>query len=269
MPQNPLYLVLISALLSFVPIAIWASILLYKHNEKRYLVIQSFMLGAVMVLPLIVYKHLWEVIPALNFKAAFETVESTTLSLLLLFLTVGIIEESLKHFVAKSVDHKEVNSIDDAIEFSIMAALGFSFAENTFYFIQVWQNMGSDILMQLVIFRSLFSTFAHILFSTIYGYHFGLALFAKPVYREMSKTRLDKRFLNYLHRLTKVKGDILFHEQQVFAGLFYASILHAIFNTALGLGYTKFLAPFLILGFIHVMSLITDRHNQVQIQGES
>jgi len=265
MPTHPLIIVLISSLVSLSPILLWAAFLLYKHNEKRNLVVNTFMLGALMVIPLLVYKKLWEYLPFLDFQTAFNSLESTTLSLVLLFLTVGIIEEYLKHFVAGRVDRKEISSIDDAIEFSIMAALGFSFAENTIYFIQVWQNMGTDILWQLVGFRSLFSTFAHVLFSTIYGYHFGLALFAKPVYKKMSTQRLDKKFINLLHKLTKVKGEVLFHEQQIFTGLFYAAVLHAIFNTALGLGYTTFLVPFLIFGVMHVISLISDRHNQVEM----
>jgi RsiW-degrading membrane proteinase PrsW (M82 family) len=264
MSATPFQVVMLSTIFSLLPILAWATFLLYKHNEKRNLVVNTFMLGALMVVPLLVYKHLWNYVPILNFKEAFGSMQSTVLSLIFLFLTVGIIEEFLKHFVAGRVEHKEINSIDDAIEFSIMAALGFSFAENTIYFIQVWQNMGQEVLWQLVGFRSLFSTFAHVLFSTIYGYHFGLALFATPVYKDMSKKRFDKRFINFLHKFTKIKSSALFHEQQIFAGLFYASVLHAIFNTTLELGYTKFLVPFLIFGLMHVMSLILDRHNQVE-----
>ena len=60
-----------------------------------------------------------------------------------------------------------------------MAALGFAFAENTFYLINIWKNLDVQTFTSVYLLRAVFSTFAHCLFSTIYGYYFGLALFSK------------------------------------------------------------------------------------------
>lgn len=226
------------------------------------------MLGALMVVPLVIYRTLWDFIPGISLVETFKQFESKAiftipLSMILLFITVGIIEEYLKNRVVRGVDKKEITSIDDAIEFSIIAALGFSFAENTFYFIQVWLNLGTDLLLQVIAFRSIFSSFAHVLFSTLYGYHFGLALFASPMYKQ------KKPWLTtFLHKVTRFKADSIYKEEQMFAGLFYAAALHAVFNILLGIGYTTFLVPFLIIGFIHVIILISSRENHVQYEAK-
>jgi len=244
------------------------------------MVIKVFMLGAVMVVPLVIYRFLWNFFPNLSLTETLKPLENKEvilsifqnasitlpLSLIFLFLTIGVVEEYAKHFIAKKVDKKEITSIDDAIEFSIIAALGFSFAENTFYFIEIWQNLGTDLLLRVFIFRSIFSTFAHVLFSAVYGYHFGLALFAKPLVREKKKKSPLTRGLYKFYRTLRLKGEEVFEKQHAFVGLFYASSLHALFNIFLEIGYTKFLIPFLVIGVIHVIYMIWKRENHVEYE---
>lgn len=243
---------------------LWSAMFLYKHNEKRYLVVRTFMLGALMVLPLLIYRTLWDFVPGISLVETLKQFETKALftvplNLIFFYITVGVIEEYLKNRVVRGVDKKEITTIDDAIEFSIIAALGFSFAENTYYFIQAWINLGSDLLLQIIAFRSIFSSFAHVLFSTLYGYHFGLALFASPMYKK------KKPWLTtILHKITRVKADKIYKEEQMFTGLFYAAALHAVFNILLGIGYTGFLIPFLIVGLIHVIFLISSKDNHVK-----
>lgn len=278
MLYNNFYIVAISVILSLLPVFVWGMLFLYRHNEKRSTVVRTFMLGALMVIPLVIYRISWNFYPKISLVETLKPLENHSiiinifnngsivlpLSLLLLFLSIGIIEEFLKQRVTRSVDRKEIKTIDDAIEFSIIAALGFSFAENVFYFIDVWQSLGVDTLAKVFVFRSLFSTFAHILFSAIFGYHFGLALFAKSLYREQGHKARHKKAIGFIHRILRPKNSESFEDRQLFIGFFYAAILHAMFNILLELNYTQFLIPFLVFGLIHVLILIWNRENHVE-----
>lgn len=228
-----------------------------------------------MVLPFMLYRKMWDYFPSLHLDKLMSNYTSKpiqifnfslqiSLAAAILFASLGCLEEYLKHKVAISVDHKEINSIDDAIEFSILAALGFSFAENTFYFIEVWQSMGTDMLYRVVIFRSLFSTFAHILFSSIYGYHFGLALFADPILRNPKEHSLYKRMSFWIHNLFNLRTNVVFKDFQLFFGLIIASLSHAVYNILLEMKNTAFLIPFLVFGFLYVMKLISAEKNKLE-----
>lgn len=268
---NTYQIVMLTVAMSLLPVFIWGAIFLAKSKEKRYMIVRTFMIGAVMVVPLVAYRALWDAFPSISLIENLKPLEQTGitimglgLNLIALYASIGIIEEYLKHLVVKKVDRHEINSIKDSIEFSIIAALGFSFAENTFYFIQVYQAYGTDMLMQVFIFRSLFSSFAHILFSAVYGYHFGLAIFAKEVYRKESENSFLYKFVYKLYRFLKLKASDAFEDNHRFLGLFFAAGLHAIFNLGLEMGFTVFLIPFLIIGVIHVTYLIYHKDNYIE-----
>jgi RsiW-degrading membrane proteinase PrsW (M82 family) len=269
--NSPYFAVGISIMLSLLPALIWAAIFLHKTHEKRYMLVRTFMLGAVMVIPLVIYRQLWDAFPSIDLVERLKPLDyyadfafNISLSVIALFVTIGVIEEVLKMLVVSKVDAKEIHSVSDAIEFSVVAALGFSFAENTFYFIEIYQNLGAEALLNVALFRSLFSMFAHILFSSVYGYHMGLAKFAGPIYQEMSNKSLVKKALRLVQKVTTFKASDVFEDQQKFVGLFYAASLHAIFNILLDIGNTMFLFPFLIIGVIHVSILLWNKENHVE-----
>ncbi len=224
------------------------------------------MLGALMVVPLVAYRALWDTFPSIDLYKNLKPLQSIsiglgtlTLNYIILYLSIGVIEEVSKYFVVRRVDAKEINSVRDSIEFSIIAALGFSFAENTFYFIQIQQNFGMDMLLNVFIFRSLFSTFAHVLFSAVYGYHAGLANFAEEIYKQQSRNSFYRKAIYRIGKLLSIKGSDLFEDQHRFLALFFAASLHAIFNLLLEAGITAFLVPFLIIGILHVSYLVYNR----------
>ena len=260
-------LVALCIALSLLPVLAWGSLFLYKHNEKKDLVIKTFIFAAISVIPLVCYRLLWGVLPGAQLNEYFSTIinfqifqSSLPLNLLVLFVTIGIVEEYLKHFVASKVDKSEIDNIDDAIEFSIIAALGFSFAENAFYFIDVYQNLEVTMFWKVVVFRSLFSTLAHVIFSSIYGYHFGLALFAKPLTKQRYKmgfvTSINRLLARLLSKLKDRESD-LFMDEQRFLGLFLAASLHAAFNVFLELNQVAVVLPMLFFGLYYVLYLLS------------
>ena len=55
--MQAIQIAMLSCVLSLVPTLIWGSIFLYKHNEKRILLVKTYVYGACMVLPLILYRY--------------------------------------------------------------------------------------------------------------------------------------------------------------------------------------------------------------------
>ena len=179
------------------------------------------------------------------------------------FLLVGMIEEYAKHLAVDATDKGRLKNIDDAIELSIVAALGFAFVENIMYFFYIWQYQGIDTLYISFIFRSIFSTFAHILFSGIYGYYYGLAYFAEPIYQQEIKQKRG-RLRKLLHKVLNFDGGALFAQEKVTQGLFYAVVLHALFNVMLEMNFTFFMVPFLVFGYAILTYLLALKRSHIE-----
>jgi len=255
----------LAAGLAIVPACIWGFIFWKKQVGRKRMSASNFIAGAIFVTPLLVYKGLWQYFPWLNafqythpFKddlVGFSSFGLVPLDVVLTFMIVGVIEEVTKLWAVKMSDRGRIGSIDDAIEMSIMAALGFSFIENILYFYNIISGRGIDGILYPFIFRSLFSTFAHIMFSGVLGYYYGLALFATDVVKDEHN---KKRWLGvrWFARLLHFKAATLFHEEKMAQGLLIAIGLHAVFNIFLEMNWTFALVPFLTGGFIYLNHLL-------------
>ena len=132
-----------SILLAFIPAIVWGVLFYIKRPENKRLSILTFMAGALAVTPILLYKLSWNYFPWVNafnyadkFKndyIGFGSVAYLSLSVIITFMMVGVIEEIMKYTAVKSTEGR-ILSIDDAIAFFIIAALGFSFTENILYF---------------------------------------------------------------------------------------------------------------------------------------
>jgi RsiW-degrading membrane proteinase PrsW (M82 family) len=160
----------------------------------------------------------------------------------------------------KATDKKIIHSIDDAIEMSIMAALGFSFAENILYFYNIISGRGVEDILFPFVFRSLFSTFAHIMFSGVLGYYYGVALFATD---ELKDEHNEKRWLftRWFARLLHFKKETVFHEEKIAQGVLIAIGLHAVFNIFLEMNWTFLLVPYLTGGYIYLNYLLSKKED--------
>ncbi len=150
------------------------------------------------------------------------------------FLVVGMLEEFVKNLVLRFADEFKITSINDALEFSIIVALGFAFTENILYFndlIGGGKVIGQNIYI-LIIMRSTISVAAHIIFSSIFGYFYGVAYFASDIYKIRVKGA-QSFFIKKLHQILHLKESTVFHEEQLFLGMFVAMGLHAIYNSLL------------------------------------
>lgn len=259
-----------SILLACVPVMIWGYIFYKKNPEDKRLATMTFLAGALAVFPILLYKLSWQFFPWINaFRIAepfhgdviaFSGMIALPLSVIITFMLVGVIEESMKLFSVKIVDNEEVRHIDDAIEFFILAALGFSFVENILYFYNIWLTQGAYNLFLPFLFRSTFSTFAHIMFSGILGYYYGVAHFAKPILqKEIRENR--KHWTILLHKIFNLRRERLFYEEKILEGFLISIGLHAIFNIFLELNLTFLIAPFLFAGYIALDYLFELKEN--------
>lgn len=260
-----------SILLACLPAFVWGYIFYKKNPEEKRLTALTFIAGAIAVFPILIYKALWPYIPWLNaFKAAerygqevinLSEIIAVPLSVLIIFLIVGAIEELTKLSAVKIVDDEEFKSVDDSIEFFIIAALGFAFTENILYFYNIWAMEGSQNLFLPFLFRSSFSTFAHIMFSGIFGYYYGVAYFAKPMLQE--EIRENRHYwTKALHKVFGWRQEKLFHQERILEGTILAVGLHAIFNVFLEMNWTFLIVPMLISGYITLDYLFTKKENR-------
>jgi len=182
-----------------------------------------------------------------------------------LFMIVGILEEFTKHLVLRFSNEEKIHSVGEAIQFSIVVALGFAFVENLQYFTNIsgMSLFSWPEFMMLVALRSLVSVGAHVSFSAILGYFYGVAKFANNIYqREVLENRHP--IMEKIHQIIHLKGEVLFHEQKMMEGVLLAMVLHGIYNSLLEFGYVSFALPmvgmmmFVVVGLLHHKQLLQE-----------
>lgn len=260
-----------SIILATIPALIWGHIFYKRNPGDRKLIGWTFFVGAMGVFPILLYKFSWQFFPWMNaFKLAdyykddvigISNAIALPLSIILTFMIVGFIEENVKFASVKIVDDEDdIKSIDDAIELFIIAALGFSFTENILYFYNIWMNQGPQNLLLPFLFRSTFSTFAHLLFSGLLGYYYGIAHFATPILQEELNTN-QKKWKTWLKKPLTLGKERLFYQQKMFEGLLLAIGLHAMFNIFLEMNLTFMIIPFLVGGYTTLNYLFNKKEN--------
>ncbi|PKL36613.1 hypothetical protein CVV38_01785 [Candidatus Peregrinibacteria bacterium HGW-Peregrinibacteria-1] len=263
-----------SIVLATFPAFIWGYIFYMKSPERRRNIWITFIVGGLAVFPILIYKALWPFIPALNINNAVSSytndfigigsVALIPLSIIIVYMFVGVIEEVMKLVAVRSVDGgRNILDIDDAIEFFIVAALGFSFVENILYFYSIWITHGAGELMLPFFFRSSFSTLAHIIFSGILGYYYGTAYFAHDI---LKNEICDKRskITKCLHKLITPKKARVFARERMQEGLLIAIGLHALFNIFLEMGWSILIIPFLFTGYTTLSYLLAKKENHIK-----
>jgi RsiW-degrading membrane proteinase PrsW (M82 family) len=177
------------------------------------------------------------------------------------FLVVGMLEEYVKHLVLRFSDEEKIHTVDDAISFSIITALGFAFVENIMYLMNYTHANGFSLphLGALFLLRSLVPVSAHISFSAITGYFYGISLFAHEIVRE-EIFRKKHSLLIQIHKVLNMKTSTLFYEEKMIEGLFLSMIVHTVFNLLLQFTNIFVVALFLVGCLILVFSFFHKIH---------
>ncbi len=269
--------------LAFIPVVIWLKIFLAKHPEKRSHVVITFIFGIISAVLVLGYQSLWGKGPinfiffeaeALNFQENIRgMITNSILASFCIYMSVGVMEEVTKHYATVKADRRVFESIDDVIELSIVAALGFAFLENIGYFFSLIVEDKTENLLSTFLVRSVFVVFIHILCSAIYGYFYGLGHFAKP-YMQM-EIQKGRKFTvaNFLHKLLHFRRTEVFREKMMMEGLVISVVLHGFYdfvldtNFVITIGdvsrplYVIMLPVYLIVGFWYLSFLLSKKEN--------
>tara|TARA_B100000963_G_C22549070_1_gene635897 strand:- start:272 stop:928 length:657 start_codon:yes stop_codon:yes gene_type:complete len=143
------------------------------------------------------------ILPALFIELALEN--SFTNIFLLSFFGIALVEEGVKYLFLKGYvyNKKDFNEPMDGIVYAVMISLGFAMVENVMY---VVNRPGMELTV--AISRMFTAIPLHAVCGVILGYYVGLAKFSHG------------------------QNNLLF-----FKGLFFATLVHAIYNYFLLLGY--------------------------------
>jgi len=163
------------------------------------------------------------------FIAVFHWFGLSVMAFSLIFLAFA--EEYSKHLIVRFTDDDSIQSIDDAIEFSIIVGLAFAFAENVFFYFPRLLAEGDTPTLLL---RSVLTVLMHAVASGILGYFYGLAHFSTEEVRRGHGGRGP--VYRMLHRVFLFQRERLYHETKMFEGLVLAGAYHATFNLAASQG---------------------------------
>ena len=232
MPTDSTSLYFFSAGVAFIPALIWLSIIFTRTQHKlvQFLIFFGSTLRVGVVFGL---QYFLEIFPALDvLKFLQSNIDDQNFDFILLFIYVGIVEEIVKQLLIRLLDKKYllIQTIKDSIHFSLIGALGFAFAENIFYIYQIYTQLGIQQLFSAYLFRSIFTTCAHLIFSGFFGYYYGIAKFSMDMVEQSNKRGKKLLVTTLVSRLLSLSKIQTYKEITIIKGLAVAIILHASFN---------------------------------------
>jgi hypothetical protein len=260
--QQELVAVGIAAVTAIIPVGVWCALFLQYHTERRSMIFLAFFAGMLSTVPILFLHELSVRSMTLNFflftitpinfqlssvafvrESVFRDIGGTSsiiLSTFVTYLLVGVIEEISKFWVLQKSGRLFFRSIDDAIQLSIIVAIGFAFAENLAnptYFIgfveqYILRPASPDFgaFFGNVFGRSVLTMMVHILSTGVLGYFFGLSVFASSLLREQFSKGKMHSMLEMLHRLLSIDTAHIYATTMMGIGLFLSILLHGIFD---------------------------------------
>lgn len=137
---------------------------------------------------------------ALQYGPDLQTMlkENYQLSLFTIFLIFGVLIEYFKNFMVRIWGFRYFKTIDDVMDLSFAAALGYTFFENFFHFLLAFSGNDPEVngpikMIKFFLFQEFFILPIHLFCSGIFGYFYGLGLFAGQELQE--KNHKDPFFM--------------------------------------------------------------------------
>ena len=250
-----------STILAVIPVIIWLRIIQKQGSEKGPY-IKTFLLGTLAVVPPFILIFVFDRFPQLNIYSLINrTVAQVALAALMTNVVVAVIEELGKNFIVRVIDRRHpeyIQTLSSALALSLCAGLGFSFAENIFYFYNIWLNPSFNVadLFSTFIFRSLFTMCGHMIFSGIFGYYFGIGKFAADITEAARFSGRNLFFTRFIARITGRMPFEVVRETKNLTGLFIAMAMHAAFNISLDLQQKLPSLLIVVFGALFVLYLL-------------
>lgn len=260
--NNSYFLLGISTLFAAIPVGIWLYILFSRGEKSKKTIALVFAIGCLTAPSLLGLQYLWELYPRFDLSKFVEnTIETQTTMYIAMFILFAAMEEIIKHFVVSGIDKKTllINKVNDAIRYSLAAALGFSFTENIYYLYEFWPSITTGELIQMYIFRSIFTACAHMIFSGIFGYYYGIGKFSIQITEQQKVLGKKQRITGLIANVFSIPMAHAFQQQMVLKGLSIAIIMHAFYNYMLQ--YNRILPAliFVVIGFSYLKYLLSTK----------
>jgi len=258
----------ISGLLAGTPVAIWIYLLFSKSEKSKKTVAFVFLLGCLTAPTLLIIQQLWSEFPSFNLAAFIENnVKSQATIYIATFVLFGAMEEIIKQIVVILVDRKTllIKTVGDSMRYSIASALGFSFIENSYYLMQFWPSLGLAQVAGMFIFRAIFTTCAHMIFSGIFGYHYGIGKFAIDISQQeawVGKVSLPARIVS---KIFKMPVSQAYQQEMIIKGMLFAIWMHASFNYLLELNIILPIIGFVLLGYAYLRFLLSRKTGNLML----
>ncbi|QQS59212.1 PrsW family intramembrane metalloprotease [Candidatus Peregrinibacteria bacterium] len=202
-----------------IPVTLWFFILRRKGSEKnlgRFFL--TFFLSGVGA-----FLFLWA-------EPRFMShIQSTGFLLFLFFVVFGGIIEYYKNSIVRLCGTRFFRNIDDVLDLSFAAALGFAFFENFIVFLGAFlsQDMGLVKLTKFLLLQGFFITPIHLFCSGVFGYFYGMGLFAGEELREKNNSSLSFRFFSPLFSF--FSPDSQFKATKILQGTILSILIYGIF----------------------------------------
>ncbi|MEK7085924.1 MAG: PrsW family glutamic-type intramembrane protease [Patescibacteria group bacterium] len=128
-----------------------------------------------------------------------------------------------------------MTKVNDAIKYSIASALGFSFGENIYYLNSLWQEISTGQLAGMYFFRSIFTTAAHMVYSGVFGYFYGIGKFSMVINQQNIVSGKKDKLSAVVARIFNLPLSEGFRQKIILKGLFIAIAMHFTINYLLQL----------------------------------
>lgn len=252
---------LLAVVIAAIPTAIWCVLFLRFHRERLSVVVLTFLAGMLATAPILFYDRvlrrgielhffLFRLVPehfqqssrsfVTDLLTGEQGIHATVGVTIVSFLLVAVIEEWSKYWVTSRSDPAFFASVDDVIQLSIFAALGFAFAENIvnpnyfFSFVRDYlveaETPKWGALIGGIVGRSVLTNTVHVVSSGVLGYFYGLAFFASPLLRDEANRGRRHSLSLWLHRLVQVRQVTIYRDEKMLEGVVSAISIHAAFD---------------------------------------
>ncbi len=257
--DNPLLLLGILTLFASIPIVVWLIILFKKSEKNRKTVALIFFLGCLTAPALLGLQYFWEIFPRFNLETFIqENVHGQNQKFLAIFLLFAALEEIFKMYIIVAIDKKQVlvKTIDDAIKYALTSALAFAFIENIYYLYTYWNSTSIRDLAGIFIFRSLFTACAHMIFSGIFGYYYGIGKFSIDITQQQKIMGQSHRIAKAISRVFNIPLSHAYQQQMIIKGPIIAILMHVAYNYLLQINKILPVIIFVILGYLFLQFLL-------------
>lgn len=261
-----------SILIAAIPALIWLLFFIGGGQKKR-VIFFIFGVGCLTAPALLLLQYFWGYpvnlqlpilgIPAVgNFNLSYfieENISESIYRYLALFALFAAMEELIKMAVIIKVDKKTalISNVNDSIRFAMASALGFSFVENIYYLQGFWFDTFSGEFLSIYLFRSIFTTCAHLIFSGIFGYYYGVGKFAIEITKQKELLGEKMAGTDLISKIFNQPKSFAYKEQMIIKGFFIATFVHIIYNYLLQLNK---IAPVILLvavGYLYLKFLLS------------